>query len=408
MFLFIQKQKIEWPIDYSVYYPLIHYKMASSVISSIMIQRAGIKKQQHVYKFSSLIDLLRDGKIKSHDWNRSEVTNHPGSGDDLMKSMAMGWCISMFVGYWNGTAVGKPAGTKENPIRITEGGHRTRWLKDIADGKATLDNISLNRLKDLHPEVYQVIMDYKIVIEITTHTSGIVPENYVKGEYRAVNTRGSTLTVGETLRASTDQPFLELKKQLEAAYANRKAKMDKQARDKATEIYAAIIKGITMGSDFMKTKKDALLDKELLLTDSNITPEKFARAESIIKVIAEIENLVYCEHRANPDAKKFLEEKVTLEAYGPIIHQLSISSEEEFPSIIENVKMFYAMSLSDKDTRKANIERLKSDPKKTGNGGGRLTKERYAHGWGQLMAIITPVEDGDADDSEHEEVLEAE
>lgn len=374
-----------------------------------MAQRAGIKKKQYPYKFSKLIDLLRDGRIKSHDWNRSEVMNHPGCGDDLMKSMAMGWCISMFVGYWNGppTTTGVPASTKENPIRITEGGHRTRWLKDIADGKATLDNISLNRLKDLHPEVYQNIMDYVIIIEITTHESGIVPENYVKGEYRAVNTRGSTLTVGETLRASTDQPFLELKKQLEAAYVHRKVKMEKQARDKATEIYAAIIKGITMGSNFMKTKKDALLDKELLLTDSSITPEMFARAASIIKAIATIESSVYAAASGNPDAKKFLEDKVTLEAHGPIIHQLSLSSEEEFPSIIESVKKFYAMSLTDKDTRKANIDRLKSDPKKTGNGGGRLTKERYAHGWGQLMAMITPLDDGEEEEDD-EEALEVE
>jgi hypothetical protein len=325
-----------------------------------------------------------------------------------MKSMAMGWCISMFVGYWNGPPViGKPASTKENPIRITEGGHRTRWLKDIADGKALLDGISLSCLKDEYPEVYQNIMDYMIIIEITTHESGIVPENYVKGEYRAVNTRGSTLTVGETLRASTDQPFLELKKQLEAAYVNRRVKMDKQARDKATEIYAAIIKGITMGSDYMKTKKDALLDKELLFTESNITPEKFARAESIIKALATIETSVYADASGNTDAKKFLEEKVTLEAHGPIIHKFSVSSEEEFPSIIESVKKFYAMTLIDKDVRKANIDRLKSDPKKTGNGGGRLSKERYHHGWGQLMAMITPLDVGEAEEDD-EEALTAE
>jgi hypothetical protein len=381
---------------------------SSSVISNIMSQRAGIKKKQYIYKFSSLIELLRDGKIKSHDWNRSEVMNHPGCGNDLMKSMAMGWCISMFVGYWNGPPViGKPASTKENPIRITEGGHRTRWLKDIADGKALLDGISLSCLKDEYPEVYQNIMDYMIIIEITTHESGIVPENYVKGEYRAVNTRGSTLTVGETLRASTDQPFLELKKQLEAAYVNRRVKMDKQARDKATEIYAAIIKGITMGSDYMKTKKDALLDKELLFTESNITPEKFARAESIIKALATIEASVYAAASGNTDAKKFLEEKVTLEAHGPIIHKFSVSSEEEFPSIIENVQKFYAMTLIDKDVRKTNIDRLKSDPKRTGNGGGRLSKERYHHGWGQLMAMITPLDVGEAEEDD-EEALTAE
>lgn len=374
----------------------------SSVIANIVSQRAGIKKQQHVYKFSSLIELLREGKIKSHDWNRVDVgVKHPGCADDLMKSMAMGWCISMFVGYWNGTTPGKPMATKDIPIRITEGGHRTRWLKDIADGKATLDSISLNCLKDLYPQVYHNIMDYKIVIEVTTHESGIVPENYVKGEYRAVNTRGSMLTAGETLRASTDEYFLTLKTQLEEAFSNRKAKMDKQARDKATETYAAIINGITQGSDFMKTSKDVLLDKEILSCDSKITPEKFARAQIVIKAVAGLETVIYNEARSNPFAKKILEDKVTLEVYGPVIHALSIASEDEYPTIIEHVRKFYAISLVDSETQKANFVRLKSAPNKTGNGGGRMNAKRYAHGWGQLMSIVTP------DDIDDEEVGEA-
>ena len=371
----------------------------SSIINTITAARTGIKKQHVLYKFRTLMTLINDGKIKSDDWNRDEVLKRPGDAADLMKSMAMGWSISMILGYWNGG--GDLAPTKENPIRITEGGHRYRWLKDIIDNKALLDTVSLNRLKDLHPDVYQTIMEYKIVVEITTHESGTVPENYVKGEYQAVNTKGSMLTAGETLRASTDTKFNELVKMLEAAFKNRKVKMEKQARDKALEIYAAIIYGITEGSDAMKPNKDNLL------SNIEITDTKFARATSVIKAVGELEATLYKEWRTNADAKKFLEDKVTLEVYGPVIHALRTANDSEFPTILENVRKFYAVSLVDKEIRKTNIDRLKSAPKKGANGGGRLNAARYAHGWGQLMAIVTVTSSVEGD-TEAPSALEAE
>jgi len=352
----------------------------SSLINTITIARTGIKKQHIPYKFSTLMTLINDGKIKSDDWNREEVMKRPGDAADLMKSMAMGWSISMILGYWNG--IGDLAPTKENPIRITEGGHRYRWLKDIIDNKALLDTYSLNRLKDIHPDVYQTIMDYKIIVEITTHETGTVPENYVKGEYQAVNTKGSMLTAGETLRASTDIKFNELVKKLETAFKNRKVKMEKLARDKALEVYAAIIYGITEGSDAMKPSKD------ILLSNIEITDEKFTRAVAVIKAISDLEDTLYKEWRTNADAKKFLEDKVTLEIYGPVIHALRNAADSDFPLVTENVRKFYAITLVDKEIRKTNIDRLKSDPKKRTNGGGRLNAARYAHGWGQLMAIV--------------------
>lgn len=372
----------------------------SSVISSILSARAGVKKQQKLYKFSTFMTLVKDGKIKSDDWNREEVKKRPGDANDLMKSMAMGWSISMILGYWDG--LGELAPTKENPIRITEGGHRYRWIKDIIENKALLDTISLNCLKDAHPEVYQAIMDYTIVVEITTHASGKVPETYVKGEYQAVNTKGSMLTAGETLRASTDTKFNELVKMLETSFTNRKVKMEKQPRDMALEVYAAIIRGITKGSDEMKK------NKEILLSNNEISDEMFARASSVIKALGQLEATVYKDWaRTNLEAKKFLEDKLTLEAYGPIIHALRSATEAEFPGIIESARKFFLVSLVDKETRKANMDRLKSAPKKGSNGGGRLNAARYAYGWGQLMAIITTSPVGD-DATEDADTLEAE
>ena len=371
----------------------------SSIINTITTARAGIKKQHKLYKFSTFMALINDGKIKSDDWNRTAVKNRPGDAADLMKSMAMGWSISMILGYWNG--IGDLAPTKENPIRITEGGHRYRWIEAIITNLTLLDTFSLIRLKDNHPDVYQAIMNYTIVVEITTHESGTVPENYVKGEYQAVNTKGSMLTAGETLRAATDTKFNELVKMLEGAFKNRKAKMDKQLRDKALEIYAAIIYGITEGSDAMKTSKEGLCSKP------EISDDKFAHAKSVINAVGNLEDTIYKEWRTNPDAKKFLEDKVTLELYGPIIHTLRNATDSEFPTILENVRKFYAISLVNKEIRKTNIDRLKSDPKKKSNGGGRLNADRYAHGWGHLLAIVTitaPVEDN----TEEAVTLEAE
>ena len=354
----------------------------SSLINTITMARTGIKKQHIPYKFSTLMTLINDGKIKSDDWNREEVMKRPGDAADLMKSMAMGWSISMILGYWNG--LGDLAPTKENPIRITEGGHRYRWIKKIIENEALLDNMSLNVIKEKHPELYKNIMDYTIVVEITTHASGKVPETYVKSEYQAVNTKGSMLTAGETLRACTDSKFNELVTMLETSFINRKVKMEKQPRDAALEIYAAIIRGITKGSDEMKK------NKEILLSNNEISDDMFARASSVIKALGQLEAIVYKEWRTNADAKKFLEDKVTLEAHGPIIHALRSATEAEFPEIIENARKFFERSLVDKETRKANMDRLKSVPNKVGkNGGGRNGATRYAYGWGHLMAIVT-------------------
>jgi len=372
----------------------------SSVISSILSARAGVKKQQKPYKFSTFMALVKDGKIKSDDWNREEVKKRPGDANDLMKSIAMNWSISMILGYWDG--VGELSPTKENPIRITEGGHRYRWIKKIIDNEALLDNMSLNVLNEKHPELYKTIMDYTIVVEITTHASGKVPQDYVKGEYQAVNTKGSMLTAGETLRACTDSKFNELVEMLEESFKNRKVKMEKQPRDKALETYAAIIRGITRGSDEMKP------NKEILLSNNEISDEMFKRTSSIIKALGELEATVYRDWaRTNLEAKKFLEDKVTLETHGPIIHALRSATEAEWPGIIESARKFFQRSLVDKETRKANMDRLKSAPKKGSNGGGRLNAARYAYGWGQLMAIVTTTPVGD-DTTDETLTLEAE
>ena len=353
-----------------------------STVSEIVANRNGINKLKMNFRFSTLTNLLRKEAIKVADWNREKVASRPGDSTSLMKSMANGWSISMFLGYWNGKGHNETTlPTPENPSLITEGGHRLRWIKEIIDGHAAIDGHTLDILSSVNPVVWNHIQNYIIPIEVTVHDSGIVPIEYMKGEYRAVNGNACVLTVGEILRASTDRNFNELLELLKKAFEKRKMT---GKRDKPIEVCAGIIAGLVHGnSDKMTTKAGDVMDYDIL-------DEQMPRVKALIEYITDLEANLHETYKSDKKKLALLKKRApSLDFDGPMIHALIYATtEEEKTLVIQNILKFYELSLGDEASWSANKTRVCSAG--DGNPARAYNKKRYAHGWGQLMDIITP------------------
>lgn len=350
-----------------------------ATIADLRASRKGIKKSMKRYTLNSLGNLLESKAIVVASWNRHEVQKRPGSSSELMASMARGWSIGLLVGYWNG--LGEIMPTATNPIAITEGGHRLRWLLEILGDRSSIDGHTLTMLKSSHPDLAEAILQYPIAFEVATHESGKVPEEYMKGEYKAVNVTGAVLTAGETLRASTDEAFNGLVEELDDAWEHRKDKLDKLARDKKIELQASVIAGLVLGLDNMKANKDVLLGLQ-------IPEDKYENAMDILCHWSGIERALWARYKENKFAKKILQDVPKLELYGPMFAGLMNAAEDDRDRICQVILKFFEKSLVDKDTWTLNSTRIKKAPTNTGNGGGRLNKARYEHCWSQLVAVV--------------------
>jgi hypothetical protein len=361
--------------------------MADKLNEVLSISR-GIRKTFLSVPLKDYIGWLMAGKAVIEDWNREEVGKRPGDANQLLYSLAMGWSMSMFLGHWDGIlpADNKPVFTAENPLKITEGGHRSRWIQEIAKGDATLFGNNIPRIHALCPELCEKIMNYRVRIEITTHESGKVPLTYTKGEYKAINTLSCPLTTGETLRASTDDNFNRLNDGLKEAFKNRSAKMDKMARDKSSEILAGLIQ-IIVG--VIANEGDSLKPSKEALVDLKPTEEMMAQGSEIVESLAEIEAWLKATYGTTKGTKQAIEEAPKLEFFGPLIYGLTKAGDDR-ATAMASIQRFYMLSLNDAELWKQNSAKVRAAPVKGSNGGGRLNRKRYEFGWNQLLSVIAP------------------
>ncbi len=367
--------------------PLSLIKMADKLNEFLTVSR-GIRKTFLSVPLKDYISWLISGKAVIEDWNREEVGQRPGDANQLLFSLAMGWSMSMFLGHWDGILPpdNKPNFTTESPLKITEGGHRSRWIQEIAKGDATLFGNNIARINALSPELCEKIMNYRVRIEITTHESGKVPLTYTKGEYKAINTLSCPLTTGETLRASTDDNFNRLTQGLKEAFKNRSTKMEKMARDKSSEIIAGLIQIIC---GILSDEGGALKPSKEALVDLKPIDEIMPQALSIVNALAELETWLKSTYGNQKGFKHAIEDAPKLEFFGPLVYGLSKAGEDS-ATAIASVQRFYTLSLSDPDTWKENSAKVRAAPVKGSNGGGRLNRKRYEFGWNQLLSVIAP------------------
>jgi hypothetical protein len=362
-----------------------------ATIESMLEMRKGIKKIRNVYHIKSLKGLIDKEAIRVADWNREEVKKRVGDENELFESIAKDYSIGNLLGYWNGHLNKKHeiSPTKENPIFISDGGHRLRWVTKILKDSAFIMGHSLSSLKENNPTMYEKILDYSIMIEIATHDSGTVPEDFVKQEYASINIHTEPLTLGEVLRASTNDTFARLQNRLEGALINRKTKMDALVRDKDIAIYRSILAGVMQDFDNMKESKD-------LVDFPPITDNEETLANSVIDAYGLVEKTLWKKFVDDKDkktetyklAKKVLSDNFNYDYHGPMIYGLTKVSDSDRPLRIAQILKFYEISLVDKATWAANISIVKMNTGR--NGGNRRSAKRYRDGWNMILSIITP------------------
>ena len=363
-----------------------------ATIESMLEMRKGIKKIRNVYHIKSLKVLIDKEAIRNADWNRDEVRKRKGDENELFESIAKDYSIGHLLGYWNGLLNERQeiSPTKENPIFISDGGHRLRWITKILKDKAFITGYTLSSLKEHDPTMYEKILDYSIMIEIATHNSGTVPEGFVKQEYTSINIHTEPLNLGEVLRASTNENFARLQNRLEGALINRKTKMDALVRDKDIAIYRGILAGVMQDFDNMKESKD-------LVDFPPITYDEEMKANSVIDAFGFLEKTLWDKFVDNKDkktetyklAKKVLSDNFNYDYHGPMIYGLTKVSDSDRPLRINQILKFYDLSLVDKITWDANIKIVKDSDRKS-NGGNRRCAKRYQDCWNRLLSVITP------------------
>ena len=224
-----------------------------STILTCFARRNGIKKYVRAFTLSEISELLLSDAIISAEFNRDEVDKHTGNDVELEKSILTDWSICMVLAYWNGNMthvkhVKDIKLTKENPLCVTEGGHRLRWLNKILKGETVIDGMTIGDIKTQFPHIYEEIMNYSVIVEIKTHNSGVVPLEYVKDEYVAVNTRGAPLNFGEIALASTDKHANELYEVFNKSFLHRMKKTNSKNRDGGRALIFRLIRSMSSGN----------------------------------------------------------------------------------------------------------------------------------------------------------------
>lgn len=374
-------------------------------LDQIKAARIGIKNTHLRIPLSTYMDLRRVGAIQIADFNRDQVTTRPGSSSELLLSISIGFSIGSGAGYWNGLGDINP--TPLTPIRVTDFGHRTRWIDEIRELEALIDSQSIAMIQISDNELYTQIMDTPIYLDVKTHTSGTVPEWYVKAEYSMLNRTGCPLTVGEILRASTDEAHMGLVNSLEFVLTN--TRKPKGVREKSLAVFNAMVNGMLYGSEKMTTKSS-----DMLVDHSNLTTAQKDKASKIIRLIGEIENSILEELNADVAAtseallhdkqnsalkankkealarhKRFVSRDMDLAFDGPIVHALTQGTDADHVHMANSIKEFYTTSLATKESWTRNVARVCNEG--PNNKARNYNALRYAHGWGQLRSIILPV-----------------
>jgi len=359
-------------------------------MDSFIASRRGVQTIVTRYSLSTILTWLTASAIKSADWNRPEVAKRKGNDSDLMASIIQGFSIGLFIAFYNGKVIdGKISPTKEYPVYVTEGGHRLRWLMKILNGETVVHGMSISDIKTKNPELYDYIMNYKIIIETKTHVSGEMSEKYMRAEYNAVNTHSELLKPGEM--RSTDDNVDALCRVIDDEFNHRKAKTNAKAREAGIHLKHRLI-GSMASNNF----------RNMSTTDYNLPsiPHESTRTtiEEYIKKLGTIESEYF------DSAPKKVKTKMAT-AIDDKIHGTLFYGIVNNPDTAEDIiRKFYEIATVDENAYAQNMDKIKK--KSSGsNGGDRFTNPEYfSSRWRIIKTIANPVIHDDTNSNESETI----
>ena len=368
--------------------------------------REFIKKiKTKVFKLTigQIVEMINSSAIQVAGWNREEIKTRKGNASELFESICAKMCFGALIGYVPGIIpdIKNWIPSVEFPLFLSDGGHRSRWIKAILDAVAALlDGRSIHRLT---LEEQDEINAYEVMFHMCTHVDGAPElEDYAKLEYTRFNTLGEDLCAGEVLRACDDADLRDVKMAIEGAFEHRVK--DTRARDKPLVTFAAIAAGLIKGPDHMTTKKDDVLDIEF-------DTEKKARAMELIANIKSIEDGVMNAFAGDEESEEVVKalyyaRPPDIAFEGPVISALYDAESAEARTVVVSTAVdAYVAALRNAMTpvpgekKAAAIKRAKSIWKefvkhisadRPGSKARSFNKKRYMYGWGLLQSSIAP------------------
>jgi len=343
---------------------------------------AGIKKIPMKFTVAEVAAMLADGRAIQWEKNRAEVKSRAGGPDEYMLTLAARRSGGTFVCYMNGKcpvdAKGNVTPTKENPLVIYEGGHRSRWIKAFFNNEVQIiAGLDLTTLKQIHPETVTAIRNAFITFHVNTHESGSVPEEFVKKEYELINTKTEGFSVGEMVAASNDKIRNELQ-DLMADALGHKPGSKKRDMDQA-ELRALVNGALGQAMD----KKEASLTGQ-----EDPTELEVVQAKKVIDGIVEIERQLAALYVESAAQKKRLEARtLDFKMLSTIISGLvSTVSDETMTESISVVVDFYRQFFGDAKT----WTKMKSEI--TGGSAGKHNNNKvFENRWLKLKNKMRPV-----------------
>ena len=342
----------------------------------------GILKIQKSYKTSTLAAMLRDGRAIRWLLNRKEVKARSGSAAAYMQSLACKASTGTFVCYWDGPVTivnGKTTfePTVANPIVIYEGGHRSRWLDEIYNNTTQVaPGITLEILRVLHPEAAAAVEAAPVTLNINTHESGKVPEEYVKWEYDTINSTVEAFSAGESIAASRDETRNELDKLIVAALSKRKVS------EKAREGNKVIVRAMTNGA--LGKPFDQKIEN--LQDSSELTPEQIETAKMNIEQFASMEEKIEVLCAGNTETKKRFRKRIYLfRQDATLMHAIVAAPTKTLKeAVVEDIVKFHEMFFLDEAA-------WKEAEKVFGGGAGKHVNNRvYVDRWLKIQNLVHP------------------
>lgn len=327
--------------------------------------RAKRESLQHITKVrqpitaATLASWYAEKKLIVAGWNRDEVKNRTGTPAEWEESLAEKVCPGHFIAYYVGVPGkdGKIVPTKENPIVVYEGGHRTRWTAAVFSNSVLYHDIPYSDLEVVDPDTAKAIASSVIEMTVATSTNAGQLIAFAKHEYNLVNTHAAIASAGEIIRTEEDADRAKLETAFrDALKAGRNGKKldNPTKRDVGRTQLRALVHGAAGLVNQMDTKIKSLV---------NVAPLTEKQIEKATEVIAwvKVAEAEIAELFSDKKVKtRVLGRKLDLPCDGTLVYALqAASSKAERRVVVNDWVAYHRMFFEDKDIWAEKMKELK-------------------------------------------------
>lgn len=323
-----------------------------------------------------------DGRLVIAEWNRDEVAVREGTPSEWMKSLAEKVSPGHFIAYWlDKDETGALNPTKQNPIVVYEGGHRTRWTEKVFNCEVLYHDMAYDDLKIAASDVADRIRDSPITMTVAFSRDESALITFAKNEYGKVNALSSLLKPGEIIRTKSDPERSTLEEAMRCAM-RRTLKSKKRNSD--LEGMRALVHGAAGLIDRMDKKAGSLINGPPLST------AQVEAARNVIKCVAQAEEQIEALfEKEKATLKRCKNRGLELPVDGVLVWKLQdVASVKDRDGVVKDWVEFHRQFFADKEGWNEKMKQIKA-----------ATKERARYGkgetpfptrWARVQSILYP------------------